>query len=201
MWSVIACPACDLLHRQNEVPVKGRTVCVRCRAPLQRAQSATIATAVALGICALIFFILCNAYPLVSMHINGVTRSTTLLGAAGGLYAQGEWTLAALVVVTTVIAPLLQILCLFYVLLPLWRNQRARGQTHAYRLLNIVRPWSLMEVFMLGALAALVRLAHFAVIVPGISLWSCGLLMLSLSALTNFTSPEQYWRWVDRHPT
>jgi paraquat-inducible protein A len=55
-----------------------------------------------------------------------------------------------------------------------------------------------MEVFMLGALAALVRLANFAHIVPGVSLWSCGLLMLCLSALTAMTTPEQLWRWVER---
>jgi paraquat-inducible protein A len=53
-----------------------------------------------------------------------------------------------------------------------------------------------MEVFMLGALVALVRLSKFAHIVPGISLWSCALLMVCLSALTNVTSPEQFWRWV-----
>ena len=50
----------------------------------------------------------------------------------------------------------------------------------------------------LGALAALVRLAKFAHIVTGISLWSCVLLMLCLSALTSITSPEQIWRWIER---
>jgi paraquat-inducible protein A len=54
-----------------------------------------------------------------------------------------------------------------------------------------------MEVFMLGALVALVRLSNFAHIAPGISLWSCGLLMICLSALTSVTSSEQLWRWVE----
>jgi paraquat-inducible protein A len=50
---------------------------------------------------------------------------------------------------------------------------------------------------MLGALVALVRLSNFAHIAPGIALWSCGLLMICLSALTSVTSPEQLWRWVE----
>jgi paraquat-inducible protein A len=54
-----------------------------------------------------------------------------------------------------------------------------------------------MEVFMLGALVALVRLSNFAHIAAGIALWSCALLMLCLSALTSITSPEQLWRWVE----
>jgi uncharacterized paraquat-inducible protein A len=55
-----------------------------------------------------------------------------------------------------------------------------------------------MEVFLLGALAALVRLAKFAHITPGIALWCCVLLMLCLSELISITSPEQLWRWVER---
>jgi hypothetical protein len=41
-------------------------------------------------------------------------------------------------------------------------------------------------------------LASYAKVVPGISLICCGLLMMSLAALTTRTSPEQYWRWVER---
>jgi paraquat-inducible protein A len=102
------------------------------------------------------------------------------------------------VFLTTVIAPLFQVLALLYVLIPLWANRRAAGQTFVFRLLTRVRPWTFMEVFMLGALVALVRLSKFAHIVPGISLWSCALLMICLSALTSVTSPEQFWRWVER---
>ncbi|MDP9082836.1 MAG: paraquat-inducible protein A [Pseudomonadota bacterium] len=172
---------------------------MRCQGPLQRPENATIETAIALGICALVLLFLSNAYPLVSMYINGVTRATTLTGAAQGLYAQGDVTLAALVFLTTVAAPLLQITALLYVLIPLWRGRRARGQNVTFRVLTHVRPWSFMEVFMLGALVALVRLSNFAQVLPGIALWSCALLMLSLSALSHITSPEQFWRWVELH--
>ena len=54
------------------------------------------------------------------------------------------------------------------------------------------------EVFMLGALVALVKLSALADVVPGIALISYGLLMLTLSALTSATPTEQLWRWVER---
>jgi paraquat-inducible protein A len=53
------------------------------------------------------------------------------------------------------------------------------------------------EVFMLGALVALVKLSALAEVIPGVSLFSYGALMLALSALTNITPTEQFWRWVD----
>jgi paraquat-inducible protein A len=197
MQPVIVCPACDLAHRRTAPPRRGRMLCVRCRAHLQRPENIAIDTALALAVCALVLLLLSNAYPLVAMHINGSSRETTLIGAAQGLYAQGDDSLAVLVFLTTVVAPLFQIIALLYVLVPLWKNRRAAGQHFVFRLLTLVRPWTFMEVFMLGALVALVRLSKFAHIVPGVSLWSCALLMICLSALTGVTSPEQFWRWVE----
>jgi paraquat-inducible protein A len=97
-----------------------------------------------------------------------------------------------------VVAPLLQILMLLYVLIPLRRGRQVFAQHTVLRILTQIRPWSFVEVFMLGSLVALVRLAKFADIEPGISLWSCALFMLCLSGLTSLTSPEQLWHWVER---
>jgi paraquat-inducible protein A len=165
---------------------------------LQGPESAAIDTAIALAVCALVFLLLSNAYPLVAMQVSGSSRDTTLIGAALGLSVQGYDSLAALVFLTVVAAPLLQIVTLLYVLIPLRRDRRAPGQEAVLRVLTQVRPWSFIEVFMLGALVALVRLSKFAHIVPGIALGSCALLMLCLSELTSITSPEQLWRWIER---
>ena len=195
---VVVCPSCDLAHRASKAPVTERTRCVRCRALVQRRENRHIDTAVALAATALALFFLSNAYPLVAINYNGTTRAATLLDAAKGLYAQGHAALAWLVFITTVLGPLLQIAILLYVLIPLRRQRQAPGQNTAYRLLTQIRRWTFVEVFMLGCLVALVRLSGYAEVVTGVSLWSCGLLMLSLAALTNQTSPAQYWRWVDR---
>jgi paraquat-inducible protein A len=197
MPSVIVCPACDLAHRFTAAPASGRRQCARCRAPLQRRENASIDTAIAWAVCALVLLSLSNAYPLVAMHVNGSSRDTTLIGAALGLFAQGFGSLAALVFLTTVVAPLLQIVTLLYVLIPLRRRRRAPGQNAVLRVLTRVRPWNFLEVFMLGALVALVRLSNFAHIAAGIALWSCALLMLCMSALAGVTSSEQLWRWVE----
>jgi paraquat-inducible protein A len=198
MPPVIVCPACDLAHRRTTAPASGPTQCARCHQQLQRPESAAIDTAIALAVCALVFLLLSNAYPLVAMQVSGSSRDTTLIGAALGLSDQGYDSLAALVFLTIVAAPLLQIVTLLYVLIPLRRDRRAPGQEALLRVLTQVRPWSFIEVFMLGALVALVRLSKFAHIVPGIALGSCALLMLCLSELTSITSTEQLWRWVER---
>jgi paraquat-inducible protein A len=198
MPPLIVCPACDLVHRGDAVPATERTRCSRCRAVLHGPQGAKLDTAIAIALSALGLFLLANIYPLVELHVNGSSRQTTLIGAALGLHHAGHAALGLLVFSTTVLAPLAQILGLLYLLLPLRRRRRARRQRTVFRLLMQVRPWTFVEVFMLGALVALVRLSAFAKVVPGIALVCCGLLMMSLAALTSRTSPEQFWHWVAR---
>jgi paraquat-inducible protein A len=195
--SVIVCHACDLVHRLDAIADKARVRCIRCQAELYRTNSASVDTAIALAVSALVLLMLSNAYPLVELQLNGSNRATTLVGAALGLYSQGYALIAALVLLTTVLIPLFQIVSLLYVLLPLRMNRRAPGQNELFRTLTHLRPWAMSEVFMLGAVVALVKLAAMAQVIPGVALFSYGMLMLILSALTSVTPTEQFWRWVE----
>jgi paraquat-inducible protein A len=197
MSSLIVCHACDLVHRRDSIEDHARVRCLRCRAELYRTNAAGIDGAIALSITAAVLLLLSNVYPLVALQMNGSRRTTTLLGAAIGWYQQGYLPIAALVLLTTVLVPLFQISGLLYVLIPLRSGRRARGQNELFRALCRLRPWAMPEVFMLGALVALVKLAALADVVPGIALFAYGGLMLALSALTAITPNEQFWRWVD----
>jgi paraquat-inducible protein A len=194
--SVIVCHACDLAHRLDSLAASARVRCVRCRAELYRTNDRSPDTAIALAATALALFILANVYPLVAMTVNGTTQMTTLIGAAQAYYEQGYGALAVLVALTAVIVPLIQILTLLYVLVPLRLGRIVRGQNLMFRMLAALRPWGLTEVFMLGAVVALVKLSAQAEVSPRVSLLAYGLLMLSIAAFTSATPTEQYWLWV-----
>jgi paraquat-inducible protein A len=66
------------------------------------------------------------------------------------------------------------------------------------RALATFRPWAMPEVFMLGALVALVKLSAMATVVPQISLACYGLFMMALAALISTTPTEQLWQWAER---
>jgi paraquat-inducible protein A len=199
MSSVIVCSSCDLAHRAAVAPLHAAMRCARCRAPLQRPENGNIDTAIAVAICALVLFLLTNAYPLVGIQYNGTSRDTTLVGAALSIYRQDHAGLAFLVFATTVLSPLLQIAGMLYLLIPLRRGRLVAGLSSVFRLLTTVRPWIFVEVFMLGTLVALVRLSAYARVIPGVAIWSCGLLMLALAALTSRTTPGQFCRWVEEY--
>jgi len=66
--------------------------------------------------------------------------------------------------------------------------------------LQQVRPWSMVEVFMLGVLVAIVKLAALAEIVPGPALWACATLIIVLSLLKTRVRPEDFWAWSQGGP-
>ncbi len=197
MPSLIVCHACDLAQ-WLEAPLEGkvRIRCVRCRAELYRTNGQSLDNVVALALSGLALFILANLYPLVSLKVNGAIRVTTLIGAAQALYGQGYVSLALLVVFTAIFVPLTQLLTFLYVLAPLRRGRRAPGDRVLFRALVALRPWGMVEVFMLGAVVALVKLSAQAEVSPRVSLIAYGLLMLAIAALTSATPTEQFWRWV-----
>jgi paraquat-inducible protein A len=194
--SVIVCHACDLAHRLDSLAGNARVRCVRCRAELYRTNDRSPDTAIALAATAFALFILANVYPLVALTVNGTTRMTTLIGAAQAFYEQGYGALAILVLFTAVIVPAIQVLTLLYVLVPLRLGRTVPGQQVLFRMLIALRPWGLTEVFMMGAVVALVKLAAQAQVSPQVALLAYGLLMISIAALTSATPSEQYWRWV-----
>jgi paraquat-inducible protein A len=198
MSSVIVCHACDLVHRRGALQGNARVRCTRCRAELYRTNSASIDAAAALALTALVLLVLSNLFPLVELQLNGSTRSTTLIGAALGLYSQGYAPIAALVFMTTILVPLFQVVSLLYVLLPLRLKRRAARQNEMFRMLTRVRPWAMPEVFMLGSIVAVVKLSAMAQVIPGIALFCYGALMLTLAGLTSLTPTEQFWQWVER---
>jgi paraquat-inducible protein A len=65
-----------------------------------------------------------------------------------------------------------------------------------FRLLRRFQAWSMMEVFMLGILVSLVKLADMAKIVPGIALWSFVLLIPVVAGATSSLDPQSVWRRI-----
>jgi paraquat-inducible protein A len=194
--SVLACDECDLLQREVGLPPGGVARCRRCGAQLYRNRPHGLDRALAYVLGALVFFIISNAFPVVGLEVRGELVQTTLLGAVRGIYADGVWPIAVLVLVTTVIAPLVQMIAMAWLLLPLQLGLVPRGFAHVFRVFHLARPWGMVEVLMLGVLVALAKLARMAEVVPGIALWSLGGEMLLLAAAAAAFDPHALWAKV-----
>jgi paraquat-inducible protein A len=134
--------------------------------------------------------VVANSFSFLSFEMKGSVTRTTLLSGIVDLWDQGRQELAALVLLTIALAPLAQVTLLLWVLAPLRWNRVPWQLPRAFRLLRHAQSWSMMEVFMIGILVAIVKLMGMADIVPGLALWSFALLMLALAGAAACFDPE-----------
>ena len=193
---ITLCHACDLPNRIGDVPEGGTARCSRCGTAVYRRIRDSLDRTLALALGGLFLFIAANAFPFLAMKMQGSVTHTTLSTGVRALYEQGSPIVASLVLFTTIVAPFLQISSLIIVLAPLRLGIRVPGQARIFRVLRIVQPWSMMEVFIIGILVSLVKLLAMAQIVPGIALWSFVLLIPVLAAASSSLDAELVWRRI-----
>ena len=190
---LIACHECDLLQREVPLPPGGVARCGRCGAELYRSHPHSAERTLALTVAGIVLFALANVFPIVGLKLQGQLIQTTLFHAVQVLYNEDMKSVAALVFVTTILMPALELLAMTYLLLPLLLGRAPLRFAAAFRMLQAVRPWGMVEVLMLGVLVSMVKLAHLATLVPGIALWSFGALMLLMTAVGTIFDPRELW--------
>ena len=199
MDSFIACHECDVIHRIKPLPAKEAAHCIRCGAVLYKHKPNSLERTLAFAFAGLILFILANSFPFLGLKIGSQVRETTLITGIYELYVQGMQVIAILVLLTTVLVPFTQILCLLYILLPLKSHRLPKGLPRLFRFVNSVGPWGMMEVFMVGILVSLVKLAGMAKITPGISLYSFLAFIFVLAAMTVSLDSHLIWQKWEEH--
>jgi len=196
--NLIACHECDLLHR---IPLREGSGCVsrcrRCNALLHRGVENSIDRTLALTLAGLILFVVANSFPFLTFKMQGQETQTTLISGVIGLYEEGKWEIALLVLLTTVVVPLTQLLIQLYIYLPLKLNRIPWLMAPVFRFAGSLQPWSMMEVFLIGIIVALVKLLGMAQIVPGIALWSFAFLIVTLAAAAVNMDSRVVWDRVE----
>lgn len=190
---LVACHECDLLQREVALPQGGVARCGRCGAELYRSHPHSLERTLALTAGAIVLFVLANSFPIVGLQLEGQVINTTLYNTVRTLWDEDMKSVAALVFVTTIAMPALQLSAIAYLLLPLRLGRVPMYFGPVFRLLQTVRPWGMVEVFMLGVLVSLVKLAHLAGVVAGIALWSFAALMLVMAGISAVFDGRGLW--------
>ena len=195
-YDLIACHECDaLLHKPR---LTGREIarCPRCDALLYRNSAAQLERICALALAALITFVIAQTFPILEMDVNGNRVQTTLIGAIDSLWRQDMAIVGVMVFCSTVLFPLVEMAALLYLLLPMRRGVVPPGFNAVLRAIQLVRPWGMIEVFMLGILVTIVKMVSLARVVPEAALFAFGALTLMIAVVLMF-DPRTLWDIAD----
>lgn len=188
--SLCVCEHCDAVYRRRPLARGEVARCGRCGASIYRRHGYDLDAMLALTVATLIVFVIANVYPIVTIEVQGSAREATLWGAIIAVWDSGVGFVAALSAATVFFFPLSQIVLFLHVLLPLRHGVRPPYFRDAMHALRMLQPWSMVEVFLLGALVSVVKLAGLAQVIPDVGLWAFAMLTVLLTALTAFDLRE-----------
>jgi paraquat-inducible protein A len=200
--ALVACPDCDLVQHLPEIEPGATACCPRCDRQMLRRREDPERT-LALTVAAAVLYVVANTVPMLGLSAVGREAFTTVVGGAVHLWNNGRETVSVLVFLTAVVAPALQIGFMLAVALGTRRERAPRWVGVLLRHHPTTCTWSMIEVMMLGVLVALIKIADYATVIPGLALFVLGALIFLLAAIQSSFDPRAVWKrvvWVDAAP-
>jgi paraquat-inducible protein A len=182
--AVQICEQCDTVY-QRRVLERGQVAeCARCGAVLERHHALSVNAMLALVLTAMLMFVQANVWPIVTLGLNGQYSSATLWGTIIAMWQQQARIVSLLAAATLFFFPLIKMLSLGWLLWFARRGRRAPGFMPIMVTLHYVGPWTMSEVFVLGALVAIVKAhVYFDVVTdPGIYAYAVLTLLITVFA-------------------
>ncbi|WPN32994.1 paraquat-inducible protein A [Pseudomonas sp. P5_109] len=177
---LIICEHCDSVYEKVTLAKHQKTLCTRCGGVLQRYNGLTVEQRLALTFTALMLWVFANFYPVMSINLKGVKNSATLWDSVLALSLGPITFIAMVAAIAMIIAPIFQLLLLIWVLGFALSGRRSPGFKFCMRWLETLRPWSMLEVCLLGAMVAVIKLAGLLDVLPGIGLFALAALSLMM---------------------
>jgi paraquat-inducible protein A len=189
------CPTCGQLGSPADDPV-----CRRCSTTLHFRKPDSIQRAWALLIAAYALYLPANLLPIMETRSLFGAQQDTILSGVVYLWSSGSWVLALVVFIASVAVPLLKLLSLTMLLIGVqrrWRRQPLQ-RVRLYRFLELIGRWSMLDVYVVTILVALVQVQSLALIRPGAGVLAfAAVVVLSMLATMAF-EPRLIWDQADK---
>lgn len=188
--SLVICEHCDAVYRRRRLALGERAFCLRCGAVLYRYQILGVNSVLALSVTGLIAMLIANVWPVVTIGASGLTSTTTLWGAIIAVWHDHLIVVAGMTAVALFVAPLFQLGLLTWACAFVCAGRRPPGLIQVVRGLRWMRPWSMIEVLMVGIFVAVSKMGSVLVVDPGAGLWAFGALMVLITAVESWDTHE-----------
>ena len=199
---LIHCKICGCVGERPALLNKyERLYCARCGHQMRLGQHYSLQTTWALLWAAAILYIPANLMPVMSVYFLGTGQPDTIVGGAIHLYQAGQWPLAILIFVASIVVPLLKLFTLSYLLISIQRGEQKHQQERMrlFHLTEYIGRWSMVDVFVVAILSGLVQFGNLAHIEANAGTF-CFAAVVVLTMLAAATLDERLiWASVDKN--
>jgi paraquat-inducible protein A len=190
---LVGCQGCGKVHRT------GISVCQRCGAPLHSRMPGSLQRVWAWLFAGIVVYIPANIYPMLLTTSFGRTTENTIVGGVVDLIDYGSYGVAAIVFLASVIIPVGKFIAIGYLALVvrdgsrIGRGSGLHGRQRLFEVVEFIGRWSMIDVFVVAILAALVQLDFAATISPGIAAVSFSLSVAFTMLAAQSFDPRLIW--------
>jgi paraquat-inducible protein A len=186
-------------HVCCKLAAAGRRSCPRCGAPLHLRKPDSLQRTLALLVTASILYLPANLYPIMITEHLGKSEESTIIGGVILLVKLGSLPIAAVIFFASVMVPLAKLLALYFLCWSTARGKvvRPRQQTAVYRITEFIGKWSMVDVFVVAILVALVRLSGLLEIRPGVAALSFATVVVITMLAAECFDPRLIWDRLD----
>jgi paraquat-inducible protein A len=192
---LVSCHDCHLLSRWPNMSSHQTVNCPRCGGELHQRKPNSIAKTWALVITAVIFYIPANLLPMTITSALGNVQADTIISGVIYFIHSGSWEIALVIFTASVFVPFMKFLILIYLLLSVQFKsiRRPRDRTVLYRITEAVGRWSMVDVYVVTILVALVKLGVLADIEAGpAAIYFASVVVTTMFAAESF-DPRLIW--------
>jgi len=188
-----ACHSCGSLSRL--AAGSHGMCCRRCGAALHLRKPDSIARTWAFLIAAYVLYVPANVLPMMRTGSLFGAQSDTIMSGVVYLWHSGSWHIALVVFIASIVVPLAKMLSLTYLLISVQMGWTTRSleRTKLYRILEFVGPWSMLDVYVVLILVALVQLKGLASIQPGLAVAAFGAVVVLTMFSAMAFDPRLLW--------
>ena len=198
MEELVACEFCDQLHRACSLAPGEKALCVRCGGRLYGSSHDSLERSLALNLAALVLFVVANCTLFLHVSLEGHAQANRIYSGVSDLLHFDFRGLGLLIFFTTLLAPLFKILVTLYaVVAAMWRKPFP-GVALAMRLAERLVVWSMLDVYLLAVIVAVVKLSMMAKVQLETGSYAFFALILVLSAANSALEPEAVWARLRR---
>lgn len=189
------CHACGIASPVSEAR------CPRCRSGLHLRLQDSLQRTWALTIAALLLYLPANLLPVLRMESFAGDQQNTIMGGVIQFWRGGDYPVAIIIFGASVMIPVLKIISIISLCLAARTGRRPRGMTRLYRMTEFVGRWSMVDVFVVAILVAVVQLGSTISIHPGAGAISfAAVVVLTMFAAMSF-DPRLIWDAAARSAT
>jgi paraquat-inducible protein A len=200
MATNIVCETCGLMQQVEKLEPAAWAECCRCTSIISSRKINSLGRTAAFSLAALILYIPANIYPILRMNYYGAYSENTVWEGCVNLFNDGQWFVAGIVLLASILIPFFKLLGLFFLVITTkLRSARGRQQrTWIYKIIAVIGPWAMLDVFLLSILVALVKLQQIATVLPGRGLLAfTGVVPLTILASASF-DPKLIWEEAEQ---